>query len=557
MKRLFTFIAALSLLSLACQTLANQFTPGSVSTDTPVTQPTAISSLEPPATNDTNPPSLTNIRGKLAELGGLPCENKTDFVCVKIKVPLDHFDPSNTETIDVVFAVLPAKGQRFGMYVQAYPGGPGGKGISVASTDSFSKDILEHYDLVFFDQRGLGLSDPLECKKAYSAYFMDSLNTIDSIGQEGLDTPGEQKTAIQKAKSFVNDCVVEIGIDPAKIKFFVTDQVAEDIESFRQAIGDDKFMLYGCSYGTSVAQTYARKHADHLSGLIIDGVQDTTQSGDQIAFSQWEGINNVLLEVFKACDADSQCSQGMPNGSQAAYDKLAQKLADAPITFNYPLANGTKAKRQFTFNMLDFTVSYLMYGVDSRLALMRAIVSADAGDLSTLAQYFYIVANIDPETGQYVGDPTFSDTLYYIVWCEDDAYYSGTPDERTAQLLNHSQPLIGLVPRLDLDVLTLGLTCPYWPGSPSSPAQLEPLKAPSVPTLVLSATLDPATPFHEAKTVYENLDNGYFIYVKGGEHVIFGRGHDCPDQYITDFLVNGALPPQRETICDWGNGIIK
>jgi len=556
-KRLFTFIAALSLLSLACQTLANQFAPRDVSTNTPTSQPTAISTLEPPATSDTNLPALTNIQGKLAELGGLPCTNNSDFVCVKITVPLDHFDPSNTETIDVAFAVHRALGERFGLYVQAYPGGPGGKGISVASINGFSKDILDHYDLVFFDQRGLGLSDPLECKKAYAVYFMDSLNTDDSIGQEGLDTPGEQQTAIQKAKSFVDDCVTEIGIDPAKIKFFITDQVAEDIESFRQAIGDDKFMLYGDSYGTSVAQAYARKHADHLSGLIIDGVQDTTQTGDQIAFSQRDAFNMVLSEIFKACDADSQCSQGMPNGSQAAYDQLAQKLANAPITYDYLLANGTTTKRQFTFNMLDFTVAYLMYGIDTRLALMRAIVSADAGDMSTLARYFYIVANIDPETGQYVGDPTFSDTLYYIVWCEDDAYYSGTPDERSAELLNHSQSLIGLVPRLDLDVLTLGLTCPYWPGSPSTPARLEPLKAPGVPTLVLSATLDPATPFHEAQSVFENLDNGYLIYVQGGEHVIFGRGFSCPDQYVDEFLLNGTLPPQRENVCDWGNGIIK
>ena len=556
MKRLITFIAGLSLLSLACQALANQFTPKIEPTSSSVSQATN-SPIAPSATQASNPSGLSDIRGKLNELGGVPCNNNSDFTCVKITVPLDHFDSSNTETIDVAFAVHPATGQRFGMYVQAYPGGPGGKGISVASTNGFSQDILDHYDLVFFDQRGLGLSDPLDCHKAYAGYFMDYLNTNDSIGEEGLDTPGEQQTAIQKAKSFVNDCVTEIGIDPAKIKFFITDQVAEDIESFRQAIGDDKFMLYGDSYGTSVAQAYARKHTDHLSGLIIDGVQDTTQTGDQIAFSQRDAFNMVLSEIFKACDADPQCSQSMPNGSQAAYDQLAQKLANAPITYDYSLANGTTVKRQFTFNMLDFTVAYLMYGIDTRLALMRAIVSADAGDMSMLARYFYIVANIDPETGQYVGDPTFSDTLYYIVWCEDDAYYSGTPDERSAELLNHSQSLIGLVPRLDLDVLTLGLTCPYWPGSPSSPAQLEPLKAQGVPTLVLSATLDPATPFHEAQSVFENLDNGYLIYVQGGEHVIFGRGFSCPDQYVDDFLLNGTLPPQREIVCDWGNGIIR
>ena len=113
----------------------------------------------------------------------------------------------------------------------------------------------------------------------------------------------------------------------------------------------------------------------------------------------------------------------------------------------------------------------------------------------------------------------------------------------------------GIVPRLDLDILPLGLTCAFWPSAPTSPAKLEPLKAEGVPTLVLSATLDLATPFHDGKTVFENLADGYHIYVEGGTHGIYGiygRGADCPDRYVNDFLENGELPPQREIVCDWG-----
>ena len=67
-----------------------------------------------------------------------------------------------------------------------------------------------------------------------------------------------------------------------------------------------------------------------------------------------------------------------------------------------------------------------------------------------------------------------------------------------------------------------------------------------------NATLDPATPFHEGRTVFENLADGYHIYVDGGTHGIYGRGASCPDQYVNDFLENGQLPSQRETVCDWG-----
>jgi pimeloyl-ACP methyl ester carboxylesterase len=548
MKRFVLFMLILGIFSVACKTLF----PGS-----PSGEPTSAPKLDATSASPTQTSiKVTDMAERLKELGGERCEANPNFTCVTISVPLDHFDPANPETIDVVFAVSPAKGERKGMYVQAFPGGPGGEGISYATTFFFPPRILAAYDIVYFDQRGVGLSNPLECRKAYAGYFLEYLNTDDTVGEEGYDTPEEQRAAIQAARSFVDECVAEIGIESAKLQFFRTDQVAEDIESFRQAIGDDQFMLYGVSYGTAVAQAYARAHSDRLSGLILDGTQDTTQTGDEIAFSQMEAFNTVLLEVFKACDADADCSADMGGSSQAAYDELAQKLARAPMAYDFPLSNGKEVKRLFTFNMLDYTVSYQLYSLTSRWELMRAVASAKGGDLLPLARLFYENANIDPESGNYLGDENFSDTMYYIVWCSDDAYYSGTSEQRSARLMEDGQKLNGLVPRLDLDVFPLGLTCAFWPSAPAAPDNRGPLKAEGVPSFVLNATLDPATPFHEGKTVFENLDNGYHLYVEGGLHGIYGWGEACPDRYIEDFLVNGTLPEKREIVCDWGSAVI-
>jgi pimeloyl-ACP methyl ester carboxylesterase len=553
MKRFVIFMLTMSLVSLSCQTVYNLANPNTEPTNEVPSNPEATTI---PSTASPSPNKITDIRDKLNELGGKPCAEASDFTCVTLKVPLNHLDPANTETIDVVFAVAPATGERYGMYVQAFPGGPGGEGIPYASTFYFPPDIPDHYDIVFFDQRGVGLSNPLQCKNAYAKYFLDYMNADDTAGNEGYDTPQEQQAAEQEAKSFDEECVAEIGIDPAKLKFFTTDQVAEDIESFRQAIGDDKFMLYGVSYGTSVAQAYARAHADHLSGLILDGTQDTTLSGDQVAFSQWEAANMVLEEVFKACDAESACSRGMGGSSQAAYDELAQKLAKGAIPYNYPVSGGKTVKRLFTTHMLDFATAYQLYGLDSRFDLMRAIADAKKGNLVPLAELYYSNSNVDPATDQYLGDPNFSDTMYYVVWCSDDAYYNGTPQERADKLMQEGQKLNGVVPRLDLDVMPLGLACTYLPSAPASEVPLEPLKAPGVPTFVLNATLDPATPFHEGKSVFQHLENGYHIYVNGGLHSIYGRGQNCPDQYVDDFLLKGTLPDQREIVCDWPNAVL-
>jgi hypothetical protein len=190
------------------------------------------------------------------------------------------------------------------------------------------------------------------------------------------------------------------------------------------------------------------------------------------------------------------------------------------------------------------------------MELMRALAAANAGDLKPLMQLCFGITLVNPATGEYKGDPNFSDTMFFIVWCSDDAYYSGTSEERAAKLMQALQKRNGLIPRLD-NFPVVELTCPYWPSAPSSPEHPEPLKAPGVPTFVLNATLDPATPFQEGKAVFEHLEQGYHLYVEGGRHGIHHRGFDCPDQYIEDFLLNGALPEERELVCDWGGAVLR
>jgi hypothetical protein len=145
--------------------------------------------------------------------------------------------------------------------------------------------------------------------------------------------------------------------------------------------------------------------------------------------------------------------------------------------------------------------------------------------------------------------------MFYSVNCTDNSYYSGTQEERIAKIIEAGQASNGTVPRLDGSIYG-GLYCVFWPSAPKGIVKTAPLVAPGVPTLVLNATLDPATPFPEGKAVFEQLDNGYHIYVEGGLHSIYGWGNACPDDYVTNFLVNGDLPAERETICNWDPAVI-
>lgn len=543
-KRLSTILVGLGLFIMAC-TFGGLIP--SLSTETP-TVATVV-----PATQSVS--QTGDMAATLNQLGGQPCAENPDFTCVTIQVPLNHFDTSNQETVDVVFAVQPALGERYGMFVQAFPGGPGGEGISNATTSFFSDGILEHYDIVFFDQRGVGLSDPLACPSAYADNFLDYLNETDQAGIEGYDTPEEQQAAIDSARAFVETCVAEMGIDPTKLNFYGTNQVAEDLESFRLTVGDEKFWLYGVSYGTAVAQTYAVAHPERLAGLILDGTIDMTLTGEEGALAQEKAFNDVLVAVLQACDQDEACAAEMGGDALSVYDNLAAQVSETPIYYELPLPTGEKVNRTFTFNQLEFTAAYQMYSIGGRMLFLRALAAAKQGDMVPMARLLHEQASLDPATGAYLGDPTFSDTMFYSVNCTDDSYYGGTQDERIAQVIEEGQNSNGTVPRLDGSIYT-GLSCAFWPSAPKQVIDREPLVAENIPTFVLNATLDPATPFQQGKSVFERLDNGYHLYVEGGPHSIFGYGETCPDDTITRFMVNGELPTQREIVCSWDPAII-
>ena len=124
-----------------------------------------------------------------------------------------------------------------------------------------------------------------------------------------------------------------------------------------------------------------------------------------------------------------------------------------------------------------------------------------------------------------------------------------TPDEKAELYLDAADPVEASIPRL-ASIIYGDLPCAYWPSATSDLTRPEYLTLEGVPTLVLGATADPATPVGNGINVYQHLADGYLITQTGGPHVIFGRGNDCPDALVTDFLVNDVVPADRETVCD-------
>ena len=483
----------------------------------------------------------TSTQDFLSDRGGLPCFDESLFTCVTIDMPLDHFNPADTRTIPVTFAVLPASGARRGMFVTA-TGGPGYSGVASADfyTEAFDPGIPEVFDIVFFDQRGLLLSGDQTCPIAANVYYQQDTSGI---------TP-EQETALkQTAETFSTDCVNEVS-NPDLLPYLGTKQAVEDLELFRQLIGDDKFWLYGESYGTQYAQTYAAAHGEHLAGLILDGTVDLTYNGIGYYTLQAQAFNDTLVASLSVCNSDPACNEDLPGDAIAAYDSLAAQLSTGPISFRFPLPLSRFANRKFTLSNLEFVAASQMYTESDRMMFVRALAAyASNGTLVPLARLLYIDLGLDPQTLDLILDPYYSDAVFFGVECQDYGYPGNNPEEKAELYLDAADPVEVSNPHLG-SIIYSDLPCAYWPSATSDLTRPDYLTLKGVPTLVLGATADPATPVGNGINVFQHLADGYLITQEGGPHVIFGRGNECPDALVTDFLVNDVFPAQRETICE-------
>jgi pimeloyl-ACP methyl ester carboxylesterase len=490
----------------------------------------------------------------LQQLGGVPCPNDSIFTCVTVNVPLDHFNPADTRTIPVTFAVHPATGIRRGIFAVA-TGGPGTAGISLA--DSYSSGyrpvIMRRFDVVFFDQRGVGLSGGLSCPQAAVKYYE----------HDGQSATPEQKQALAAgARTFAEDCVNELS-NPEILPYLGTAQAIEDLEYFRQLMQDNKFWLYGESYGTQYAQTYAAKYGSHLAGLILDGTVDLTLTGFEYYAQQAQAFNNTLTDTMQFCNDDPYCIEDVatnllehhPDLTDISdslveiYDYGQNVLKGAPAPYDFPLPQGGFAQRQFSFADLEVVAAGQMYTEADRMMLDRAMASSLAYDsITPLARLLYLNLGVDPQTLDVIVDPSYSDALFYAVECQDYGYPGATPEEKAMNYFEAGDQIVPGIPRLG-SIFYGDLPCAFWPNATTDLTRPEPLIAAGIPTLVLNGTADPATPISNALSVYGRLRNGYLITQQGGPHVIFGWGNACPDNQVTNFLVYGRVPARRVTRC--------
>ncbi|HAN34491.1 MAG TPA: hypothetical protein DCQ52_03275, partial [Acidimicrobiaceae bacterium] len=157
-----------------------------------------------------------------------------------LEVPLDYDDPTGaTVSLYVVrhLAVDPAA--RIGTLL-VNPGGPGygGSVLAFSAEGIYGQDLLDQFDIVGWDPRGTGLSEPaIDCIDDYDRFF-----GLDS----SPDTPQERQALIDAGTEFGESCQRN---NAELLAFIGTESSARDMDSIRRALGEEKISYFGFSYG--------------------------------------------------------------------------------------------------------------------------------------------------------------------------------------------------------------------------------------------------------------------------------------------------------------------
>lgn len=443
--------------------------------------------------------------------------------CRVVTVPLDQGHPEQGGTLQIVYRVVPARGQRTGTLF-VLTGGPGVRGLSEADPRIAQLDpaVLDHFDVVFFDQRGVGGSGGLDCTNAVRAE------------QARLEEPG-----LGPALDFVRACQAEIGPDAARLPYLSTAQAAEDIEAIRSVLGVERIAVYGESYGTRLAQAYAARHPDRVAGLILDGAIDPALSPLDFWTESAAGFNSSLAATLDQCDRTPSCRADVAGGNAtAAFEREVAQLERAPVHLDYPGQFGPIATSMSSQDVID-AVTRALYRPDSRMELQRAVAAASHGDW-LLMYRLVVVAVPQPVLGLAHLSP-WTPTSYYAIECADiDAPALGgleAFDRAHEAAASRAGLFAGLVYQ---DAPCLDWLAP----APDTPVPTGTVGAlpPGVSSLVFAATADPITPIANAQGIVARSPGTALVTIDGGRHVSLWSGDACVDAVADALLLEGRMP---------------
>ena len=441
---------------------------------------------------------------------------KDGFDCATLTVPLDYSNPmADSITLNIVRHKA-LKASRGALVVN--PGGPGGSGIEYARAIDYimSPELINRFDVVGFDPRGVGSSTPVHCLS--DKELDDYINSDQSPNNQS-----EIDDYVKVSKQLGDGCASK---SPRIYRFMDTVSAARDIDILRSALGEAKLNWFGKSYGTFLGATYADLFPTKVGRMMLDGAIDPTLSNEQLSYGQALGFENALKRFVSDCSKQSDCplDSGISGIRQIA--TMLDELDTKPVL----LTNGRVVSQSLALIGVLGDLYDKNYGWPD---LRGALTDALQGDFTALATSadFYITRDKD---GHYTDN---SNEAIAAVNCLD------RPDRATVeQTLALAKKWKKAAPVFGEPLAWGNLGCTYWPSpATGSPTRITAAGSPLI--VVVGTVHDPATPYQWAQALTNQLSNGVLLTFNGDGHTAYFQGSTCVDDYIDQYFLTGKADP--------------
>jgi pimeloyl-ACP methyl ester carboxylesterase len=463
-----------------------------------------------------------------AEGGGdapSPLPGGGTWQCATMKAPLDWSKPKGA-TIGLALIRARASGdpdKRIGSLVFNF-GGPGGSGVT--TLPAFGEDyaaLRTRYDLVSFDPRGVGRSDPVECEndEQLDDYFQQDATP---------DTSAERTQLMNRTKQFNAACEKNSRTILPHVR---TTDAARDMDLMRQVLGDRRLHYFGISYGTELGGVYAHLFPKNVGRAVFDAVVDPTQDPEQSSLGQAMGFQLALDNFAEDCTSKkTECPIG--DTPQDVKDRIAKLLTDLdrkPIPGILP--------RQLTQTAATNGIAQSLYSKDFWEYLTEGLEEAYDGD-GKILMLLSDSMNGRSQNGEY---SNITAANIAINCADEKPRYTTDYVQQKLPEFRAASPLFG-------DYLAWGMvSCTNWavPGAADHPD----VSAPgSAPILVVGNTGDPATPYEGAKKMVDALGKGVGVELtyKGQGHGAYDSKNKCVQGAVNGYLLEGTVP-KAGTVC--------
>jgi pimeloyl-ACP methyl ester carboxylesterase len=513
-------------------------TMGSVLPGTATADPAAAAQAAPVVWGPCAPNDIRNV----------PPAEQVKFSCANYVVPMDHRHP-NRGTINLALMRRAANDQanRIGSLF-LNPGGPGGSGYRLPTIGQLlvQPAVLDRFDLIGFDPRGVARSTPLRCfltqEDADAVFSRMALLPISR--QEERDT----NAALRDYGQFCNRFAGPL------LEHMSTENVARDLDVLRAAVGDSQLNYLGFSYGTLIGATYVNLFPKSSRAIILDGNVDPNlrlHDGLEYDRQRTNGFELSLDAFLARCDAVGVPCAFSDGSPRAKFDELRDHLRNVgQIT----LPDGA------VMEIGPFTdlVTGTLYDTGSLAALAELLQalwnvihpSPTAQLAPSVAAQAFQKLQQNKALGRQDIRPTFAlDTPY----AADDSYPAVNCTDKPFR--NRPSQLPRIADQFERQLPTFGrflawsdpAICPNWPLEHRDVYSGPWNRRTPNPVLVYGNFYDPATQYEFTRRMVRELGNGFLVSADSFGHTILGFS-TCADTIATKYLIDLKLPGPG-TVC--------